>query len=123
VLKRFAGIVTRCIREGDVRCRYGGEEFLAIFPQTNAASVREIGERIRVAVEQIVIPEGDRFVSVTVSLGATAYPEAAGGRPEDLIRIADEALYASKRGGRNQFTSPPEQTRLPHRLVLAAHRA
>jgi diguanylate cyclase (GGDEF)-like protein len=90
-------------REGDVPCRIGGEEFAVILPETSKGDAMAFAERIRRGVEAgIMAPDGSR--ALTVSIGLAAFPDD-GKAQEDLLRSADEALYESKRGGRNRVTA------------------
>jgi diguanylate cyclase (GGDEF)-like protein len=90
-------------REGDVPCRIGGEEFAFILPETSKGDAMALAERIRRGVEaSIMAPDGSR--ALTVSIGLAAFP-GDGKTQEDLLRAADEALYDSKRGGRNRVTA------------------
>ncbi len=101
VLKGLSDIIKRCIRDVDVFCRYGGEEFVVILPQTPQVEATQIAERIRQQIEKAVIDTGKRGkIKVTVSVGATSYPEN-GKSQDDLLAVADQALYRAKGGGRN----------------------
>ncbi len=102
VLIRVANAAQRVFRDGDILVRYGGEEFFAILPGAASNDVMEIGERLRHIVEETQINDGDQKIQVTVSLGAMSFPEFHVEKEEDLIRKADEALYAAKRAGRNR---------------------
>jgi diguanylate cyclase (GGDEF)-like protein len=101
---RALGALMRSIsREGDVPCRIGGEEFAFILPETSKSDAMALAERIRRGVEaSIMAPDGSR--ALTVSIGLAAFPDD-GKTQEDLLRAADEALYDSKRGGRNRVTA------------------
>ena len=82
--------------------RYGGEEFCLLLPNTDAARALEIGEAVRVAVQNLAIPHrGSSYQSVTVSVGVAGTAPNDSQSPGDLIEAADAALYAAKRGGRN----------------------
>ncbi len=99
VLRHVAqNLVLQC-REMDRPCRYGGEEFAVVLPATQLTAARFVAERIRRAIEQSVTKCDSKKLKVTASVGL------AGVQPHDdsnrLIRRADEALYASKKAGRN----------------------
>jgi diguanylate cyclase (GGDEF)-like protein/PAS domain S-box-containing protein len=97
VLSHFAETIAQAIRPADVLARLGGEEFAVLLPATVLSEAAEIAERLRglVADMRVETPQGD--LAVTVSIGcATALPNG------DLLRLADEALYAAKRNGRNR---------------------
>ncbi|MDE2567216.1 MAG: GGDEF domain-containing protein [Burkholderiales bacterium] len=108
-LKAFAARVREQLREGDVCARYGGEEFVVVLPDTDLATAREVAERLRHAVAERPLLAAPRL-GATVSIGAAQF---SGDRtPQQLLTMADAAVYAAKRGGRNQVQvsvggSPP----------------
>ena len=97
VLRGVARVLTECVREEDIVARYGGEEFAILLPNAGAQIALEIGERVRAAIAACVFP----CRCVTMSIGAAPLAEEDY-VAETLIRRADEALYAAKRGGRNR---------------------
>lgn len=99
VLKHFADIIVSCVRPGDICCRYGGEEFIALIARANAVESYLVAERIRRTLE-----ESDNPIKrqITVSQGVAHYAEQSESSAEELIRLADQALYKAKRSGRNQ---------------------
>ncbi len=104
VLRAFAGRIRRVIRQADLPCRFGGEEFVVIMPDTQTSVAAGIAERLRAAIqgELFQIDDGKRAIPVTVSIGLA---ESVGGcDPDTLFRRADRALYLSKRAGRNRVT-------------------
>ncbi len=101
VLKKLAAIIQSCIRDVDIFARYGGEEFVVILPQTRAQEATVIGERIRRRVETAVIFNSKAGkLRITVSVGISSYPEN-GHSQEELVTVADRALYKAKDEGRN----------------------
>jgi|GEM_PF-497248 len=101
VLRMLVKVCLKCIRDTDVLCRYGGEEFVVLLPQTSKEDARQIAERIREAVAQQLI-ELDKIKSrVTVSIGVATFPEDAQ-EPDQLIERVDQALYQAKGHGKNQ---------------------
>jgi diguanylate cyclase (GGDEF)-like protein len=102
VLKTFASIIRRSIREGDVAARYGGEEFLCILPSCDRAQALQVAERVRHATESHAFQAGHKRVKVTVSVGVVTSYESSGLHYRHLINLADRALYDAKRQGRNQ---------------------
>jgi diguanylate cyclase (GGDEF)-like protein len=99
VLRAVAAVLDDSCRPFDTPARYGGEEFAVVLPNTGEGEGRSAAERLRKAIEDASIDPG-----VTVSIGLASFP--ADGRDGDtLVRAADEALYASKRGGRNRVTA------------------
>jgi len=101
VLKAFASLLMNRMRESDIVVRYGGEEFIAILPETDAKRIFVVIESIRKAVEEMkIIVEDDETISITVSAGIAEYNRKE--TLEQLIKRADEALYLAKRKGRNR---------------------
>lgn len=101
VLKQLSQIIKSCIRDVDIFARYGGEEFVIILPQTPQREASVIGERIRERVENMVINAGKAGqLKITVSVGISSFPEN-GKSQEELVSIADQALYRAKGDGRN----------------------
>ena len=97
-------------RPADLVARYGGEEFIALLVDTDAEGARMLAERMRARIEELRIENRTSSVGglLTVSLGAaTCIPNAAL-RPEDLVDLADRALYASKAAGRNRISTSLE---------------
>jgi diguanylate cyclase (GGDEF)-like protein len=101
VLKEISLCIQKSIRTNDIPARYGGEEFTVIIPETNQANALIIAERIRVTIEKHVIQSLEKKLHVTVSIGCATYPSQAASQQE-LIDLADKALYYSKEHGRNQ---------------------
>lgn len=100
VLRAFAGVLSGSLRASDMAVRYGGEEFLAVLPDTGTDAALGVAEKLRRAVENLAIPVGDAVVRPTVSIGvATLKPGESG---EALIGRADQALYRAKGAGRNR---------------------
>jgi diguanylate cyclase (GGDEF)-like protein len=91
------------LRANDVTARYGGEEFVVILPETDAPQAMIAAEKIRAIVESLEIVHGEERLHVTISLGVAAFPQHAG-KKEELIRLADEALYTSKHKGKNRVS-------------------
>ena len=102
VLRAVAGACRRVLREGDVLVRYGGEEFLVLLPGAGPEDVRQVGERVRRAIEETSVTDGELRTAVTVSLGGATFRDATDS-PESLIARADKALYEAKEGGRNRI--------------------
>lgn len=105
VLQAVSDLVQRHIRAGDVACRYGGEEFLLLHPGMSASDAAARAETLREAVSRLTVAHhGAPLGSVTISVGVATYPEHAADRAA-LVKRADEALYAAKRGGRDRVVS------------------
>jgi two-component system cell cycle response regulator len=103
VLRAVARACRRVIREGDVLVRYGGEEFLVLLPGAGADDVAQIGERVRRAVAETFVAEGDQRIAVTVSLGGTTYRDSGSSSPEQMLAQADATLYEAKAAGRDRL--------------------
>lgn len=101
VLIKMSNIIRKSIRDVDIFCRYGGEEFIVILPQTPLSEASQIGERIRSEVEKeiFLIEEAGRL-RTTVSVGVSSFPEN-GKSQEELVSITDQAMYRAKGEGRN----------------------
>lgn len=102
VLRAVSDTITRTLREIDFAARYGGEEFVVVLPETDIDGARAVAERIRAGVEALSFPgfEPDEEVHKTISVGVATYPAHARGGAS-LIVAADQAMYASKRNGKN----------------------
>jgi diguanylate cyclase (GGDEF)-like protein len=103
VLVRFSQIIRSCLRTNDSAYRYGGEEFTVILPETAGEEARTVAQRIRAALEaEPFTPKDGEVVTVTISIGVTEY------HPKEelstFIQRADEAMYRSKRSGRNKVS-------------------
>jgi diguanylate cyclase (GGDEF)-like protein len=94
-------------RPADLVARYGGEEFVALLVDTDAEGARLVAERMRERVEGLGIDHRASSASpfLTVSLGVATMRPGARMRPEELVRRADQALYAAKQGGRNRVAT------------------
>ncbi|WP_100658081.1 sensor domain-containing diguanylate cyclase [Alteromonas flava] len=101
-LKQIAQIIkTQLKRPSDEVCRYGGEEFAFILPNTDLLGATQLLEEIRKAVEKTPIETDDHSISVTLSAGVTAATIANEGQENTLVEFADGLLYDAKRNGRN----------------------
>jgi diguanylate cyclase (GGDEF)-like protein len=109
--------LNKVLRTSDIKCRYGGDEFIVILPETPAAGSRQVAESIRVALSDIVV--GSMAASVRVSLGiATARSNERSA--ETFIAEADRALYQAKHNGGNRICAGDTQPAVALRLVGAA---
>ena len=112
VLRAVASSMLDTIRKSDLAARYGGEEFVVVMSNTSSDEAALVAEKIRLAVEGLAVPlEDGGAVSLTVSLGGVTFPEGTKGA-RNLLDLADRALYAAKRGGRNrvEFLDPKVAT-------------
>jgi diguanylate cyclase (GGDEF)-like protein len=99
VLVAVAELIKACLRLEDSCARWGGEEFLVFLPHTENESAASVAEKIRADVEGFAFEYDGRPVRVTVSIGIAQY--ASDDAIDDVIRRADEAMYAAKMAGRN----------------------
>lgn len=104
VIKGLGEILKRQKRSTDVVARFGGEEFVILCEQTDEAGALLLGERIREELERTVFNTAMGPLSVTCSVGSATFPDG-GAKWEELFKGADEALYVSKRTGRNRVTA------------------
>ena len=100
VLKGLSKILKGLLRNNDVACRMGGEEFMVICPDTDMESAALVAERIRESIERTVFPYGGKAIHITLSIGI-AMRDAAHDSIDEMISIADKRLYEAKSAGRN----------------------
>lgn len=101
VLRHIVSIIRSQVRNIDFVARYGGEEFAVGMVNASSREAESLAERIRKAVANSVVTVGRNAISITVSIGLASIYRGCK-RKEDLIALADEALYEAKRGGRNR---------------------
>ncbi len=103
VLREFALRIRKAIRNIDLACRYGGEEFVIVMPETDVAVATMVAERLRrrIASEPFAIQDGTRNLDVTISIGIAAL-DGPGDNAAAILKRADTALYRAKRDGRNR---------------------
>ena len=102
VLKEVVLTTKKMLRSNDRLCRYGGEEFLAILPETDKDNALRAAERIRSEIENRNFSVPYAAVRLTASLGVATTPPQTHISSDELIRVADDALYLSKMNGRNR---------------------
>jgi diguanylate cyclase (GGDEF)-like protein len=109
---RLLRLIVQCIqnelrkspmRESDIVARYGGDEFVVLLPETPHGGAVGVAERIRKGVESSPITSHGQTVTATVSIGIASYPKH-GLNVESVLEKADQAMYASKAGGKNRVT-------------------
>jgi len=123
-LQTVSRTIDAMLRSSDLRCRYGGDEFLLLLPETPIAGAAQVAENIRHAINLLDLSTGRPGERLTCSIGVAV---AGDGElePEHLIERADAALYQAKRGGRNRVVvdeaeTPPPAAKPPLRLVASA---
>ncbi len=102
-LKEIAARIKGGLRSSDFLARYGGEEFVAILAGTNRTDARTVAEKIRSVIERTHFRYRDTEIPVTISLGVTEVMSSDGGTEAIFVR-ADDAMYESKKSGRNRVT-------------------
>ncbi|MEX0751385.1 MAG: PleD family two-component system response regulator [Xanthobacteraceae bacterium] len=102
VLHEFATRIKKSIRGIDLACRYGGEEFVVVMPETDLAVATLVAERLRrrIATEPFPLRQSEVMIEVTISVGISAL--APNDDPASILKRADRALYRAKRDGRNR---------------------
>jgi diguanylate cyclase (GGDEF)-like protein len=100
VIKALAETATKGLRPTDILARYGGEEFVITLPETDADVAHRVAERLRAALERLVVPSEGGEVRFTVSIGVATF--ATGVSIALAMERADHALYRAKEGGRNR---------------------
>jgi diguanylate cyclase (GGDEF)-like protein len=104
VLQRVAKVLTTCVREVDVVCRYGGEEFAVILPGTDGRAAAVVAERIRARVDAARVDLNGSSLHATISVGISSCPDDATSVRE-LVEYADRALYDAKQAGKNRVVA------------------
>lgn len=103
LLRRTVECIQGQLRQTDLVARFGGDEFVVLLPETPCSGAAGVAERIRRSVEASPIDTRDGPVTVTVSIGTACYPDN-GPDFESVLEKADQAMYASKSGGKNRAT-------------------
>jgi diguanylate cyclase (GGDEF)-like protein len=98
VLRQVSNLFNQNLRKADVACRFGGEEFAIIVPETTGEDAYAVADKLRRVIAQTLFPGVPR--AVTVTAGVASYP-VNGTTRDELVKAADEALYAGKQAGRN----------------------
>jgi len=106
VLKEFARRLKKAVRGIDLACRYGGEEFVVVMPDTDIGVATMVAERLRrrIASEPFPIAHNTRSVPATISIGISAM-QSSEDKASDIVKRADLALYRAKREGRNRVVA------------------
>jgi len=116
VLRTMGELFLRHFRGDDVICRYGGEEFAIILPESTAKDAAKRANQLRIEASAISMRHlGQVLDSVTLSIGVAAFPED-GSTAEEILRAADQCLYQSKADGRDRITVATRQKTGPAKL-------
>lgn len=100
MLRALAALLQRHLQEGELACRFGGEEFLLMLPGVPVSAAMQWSEVLRKEFEALRVPFEGRQLQATLSFGVAGFPEH-GAKPDALLKAADIALYAAKSQGRN----------------------
>lgn len=120
-LRRVASVITECARTADIIARFGGEEFVAVLPQTDPESAVVFAERTRASLEKEEFVYEGNHINLTMSLGVAGIATTGGiTEPENLMKAADKALYDAKNGGRNRYVRAPDINSKPDNNSEAA---
>lgn len=101
VLCDFAKNIETSVRNTDYVARYGGEEFVVVLPLTNLSDAKEMAERLCKIIADKPLIIDDKQIAITASIGVAAFPET-GQSSQELLKVADAAMYIAKKAGRNQ---------------------
>jgi diguanylate cyclase (GGDEF)-like protein len=103
-LVAVSACIKRCLRRSaDISCRYGGEEFCLILPETDSKGALALAEELRESIESCQISYNNIAINLTISCGISTYLQQKNIKPEHLFAVADQALYEAKDNGRNQI--------------------
>jgi diguanylate cyclase (GGDEF)-like protein len=110
-LVAVSACIKRCLRRSaDISCRYGGEEFCLILPETDSKGALALAEELRESIESCQISYNNIAINLTISCGISTYLQQKNVKPEHLFAVADQALYKAKANGRNQIIQKDFET-------------
>jgi diguanylate cyclase (GGDEF)-like protein len=106
VLSGVGEVIRSGVRKIDTAARYGGDEFVVLLPETDPTGAYVLAEKVRIGVTELDVPVAGAALQPSISVGVVSFPDD--GRTSDELMIsADQAMYASKRGGKNRVMSIP----------------
>jgi diguanylate cyclase (GGDEF)-like protein len=105
IMRQVAAILKKGVRQADLLCRYGGDEFVVLLSQTSPDQAMVLAERLRQLIADSSLISSDQGLKATVSVGVSGLEP--GMSPEDLIKTADEAHYRAKQEGKNRVLGAP----------------
>ncbi len=110
LLREVGLLLARTLRSTDIAVRYGGDEFVAILPETSKDQAVDAGRRLRDALESTKFLAGEPYgpLRMSASFGVASFPDDAK-TPEELVEHADAAMYAAKRAGRGRVEAAPHK--------------
>lgn len=104
-LTAFARQIAKSCRDTDTVCRYGGEEFVIMLPETDIKNAELLAARLLRGIGELRVAFDGNEIATTVSIGLAAFDSQLVQSSEDLFKLADSALYRAKKGGKNRFVS------------------
>ena len=121
VLRGVAEIIRTSLRSVDVAARYAGDEFVALLPETDPSGAYIAAEKIRQGVSELLLPGNGQPITTSLSIGVVSYPDD-GQSADELMIAADEAMYLSKRLGKNRVVGYADPDDTPAPTPPAAYR-
>jgi diguanylate cyclase (GGDEF)-like protein len=106
VLRGVGEVIRSGVRRIDTSARYGGDEFVVLLPETDPTGAWVLAEKVRIGVTELNVSVAGTEIAASISVGVVGYPDD-GATSDQLMISADQAMYASKRGGKNRVTSLP----------------
>ena len=107
VLSHVAGLIKKTIRRLDIPCRYGGEEFALILPDTQLEQGVRFANRLRLIIENSTVKAGDLLLGIEASFGVDIYSRGNQLTEKEFVEKVDGFLYTAKQGGRNRVCHAP----------------
>ena len=104
VLEQLALMIKQGVRNDDIPSRFGGEEFTVLLPHTEKGTVWTVAERLRLNISEMQVPWNVPLPQVTISMGIFSFDQSTAADVAEIVKRADEALYVSKKRGRNRCT-------------------
>jgi diguanylate cyclase (GGDEF)-like protein len=119
-LVHIASLIKTALRKLDIACRFGGEEFVVLLPNTEIHQAVHVAERLRLMIEAMPIKFGDgQSASITASFGVDQFLNTTGDNSEAFIQRVDAWLYSAKHAGRNKVCHPHLVTKVAATLVTS----
>jgi diguanylate cyclase (GGDEF)-like protein len=106
VLRGVGEVIGSRVRRIDTAARYGGDEFVVLLPETDPTGAYVLAEKIRIGVNELDVSAPGSDLQPSISVGVVSYPDD-GRTADELMISADQAMYASKRGGKNRVMGFP----------------